>query len=973
MNNFDYEGAKADGYTDDEINAFLLKSTDKKPNYQKSNDDDPWYSPITKNAKNFWNNLGAPTGEQPQKENSELDKIDRHLLKNVPFDVEKAINDGYSVDEINDYLHENQPKRSVLEKAGRLGAQFGLGALQATAPGMAYELAAAPLAYETTQNMAYREDVANDLEQLQLQKMAGHWSDKDQELEDHLTKQLLDPSESGKFVEPSNVGIRDIAEKISGVDLHPEGWLEKSANFLGFIKSPGKYWKGATDLVKSGISPATITKAILPTSEGVRAASAGTLWQMAEEGNFGPMGTMGAMIAGDLIGHGAAGIYRAAKQPKKSAAQLFNFVTSSNSRKLASRQLIDDFNKSGLQLDAGSLTQSPLVQMMQARLAQSGLVGDALDNARKELSGQITREYQNIIQDLGEVTFENNYQASEAIKDALKVNEVNLGLPKTQQEGRSLAGRVATEQRPEYQAELLDRIAPQEFTSDAQAGQNIKTAANDIKTPIKEQFNRRWSALNDEVSMLEGGPQPELVQNLKQFVDEHSGSLLLGESTAEARVLRSAENLLARLSTEEGGLIGVSVNDLIKTKRTLADIANWEFGGSNYESAYKKLVGDLDNAINKAIQESNPQLLEEFQQLNAEYGQFKEAFENKNLKSLFEPKNENYNAIHNEFTTNPDKLRALEDIMYDNPRGQELVAQAKRDYAQKIIDNPNLSDRQSRNLLASLGPEYANDIERYMGSRRFNEENPLPRPATRQPLGIEAQRPDIAGEETRALTPQRVSETGKVSRANEGARKKMHEFLSKKNPDQIMKQMDTVQGIKKLKAVLETTPEGKELFKELSRYKIAEMIDEKLKDNITEQVKLNKFSKLLDTKKNQGIVKELLGDDSYKRLLLLQKNSGRLADSAAKFFNASKSGTSLIDMGLLGSAFTGLFMGNPWTALPAMAKIGGSRVMANLLADPVFLKELQKAIMTDNPKLFAQIIEKMIPITQKAMLESQED
>jgi hypothetical protein len=172
-----------------------------------------------------------------------------------------------------------------------------------------------------------------------------------------------------------------------------------------------------------------------------------------------------------------------------------------------------------------------------------------------------------------------------------------------------------------------------------------------------------------------------------------------------------------------------------------------------------------------------------------------------------------------------------------------------------------------------------------------------------------------------------------------------------------------------LRSILNLTPEGKKLFKQLSRYKIAEMIDLKMKDAVTQQMKLGTFSNLLKTSKNKVIVKELLGKESYQKLELLQKNSGKLAKSAERFLNTSQSGTSLTDMGLVGTAFTGVFTGNPFLVFPALAKIGGSKIIANLMADPIFLSELEKAILTNNPKKFTQHLEKMRPSVKKAMAD----
>ncbi len=51
-------------------------------------------------------------------------------------------------------------------------------------------------------------------------------------------------------------------------------------------------------------------------------------------------------------------------------------------------------------------------------------------------------------------------------------------------------------------------------------------------------------------------------------------------------------------------------------------------------------------------------------------------FENRNLKCIFEPKNEeNYNSIFREIINDPDKLRIHWKISYikkNNPRGQEV-------------------------------------------------------------------------------------------------------------------------------------------------------------------------------------------------------------------------------------------------------------------------------------------------------------
>ena len=622
---------------------------------------------------------------------------------------------------------------------------------------------------------------------------------------------------------------------------------------------------------------------------------------------------------------------------------------------------MDSFKKSNLKIDAGTLTDSPLVQMIQTRLSQSGLTGKSLDNLRNEIINSVVKEYEGIVSDLGELVFQNDHQASEAIKQALKVEKSNIEVPKNQPStSRSLAGRVATEIEQPYHQEFLNRISPAETPNNYVAGERLKSVATDIKEEIKRSFSGPWEKLTNEINQVRQTPQPQLANELETFINEHRGSLLLGESAPERRVLDSATRLLNVLAPE-GSLRGVTLEELIKTKRTLADVANWEFYGSNYESAYKKLVGDIDRAIERTLEQEAPHLLEQYRALNAEYSAFKDFFENKNLKNLYGPKNENYYSLFNEFTTNPDKLKSLEDVLLLNPRSEEILNEIKRQFAENKLRKPNLTDRDLRNLREVLGPEFEGALDDYLVSRQYAEQHPGPRARQGQPLGIEV--------------PQNRTSTnslnrGKVKESPLHTRKKAYENLLNKPAEKIMKEFDTVEGIKKMKSILSLTPEGKELFKELSRYKIAEIIDEKLFDALTKEAKIERFPNILKTKKTRQIVKELLGKENYERLRRLQSNTKLLNESSSKFFNASKSGTTLIDAGLIGTAFTGVFTGNPFMAVPAILKIGGSYVLANLLSDPVFLKELETAMSTKNPKVFENAMKK---ISVRASLVSEKN
>lgn len=955
--NFDYEGARAAGYSDDEINEFV----ESQPTYKPTNQKGKFFENIMNNASNFFGNLGNPTGRQAEQP-SPMDAIDQRLLKkNKGFDVQGALESGYSPDEINEFLESQIPERSALEKGARVGAQLGLG--MAEMEMLPYELAVAPLASKEAQQVPYRENLGEDIENLMIQKQSGDWSEQDEEFLQNLQGQMQDPSKSDEFINTADLSIRGLAEKATGLDLHPEGVLEKGANFMGFIKDPKKI----AQVARLGLKPKQFLKEMIPGLDAARAGSVGLALEMAEEGKFGPIGTMTALVAGEVIGHTPAGISYVVKNPKQALAQATHLLTGANSKKAWTKQLIQDANELGIQLDAGTLTNSNLIKMAQARAVQSGLTGEALQEFQKTLSGQIIKSYEGIVGDLGELRFENNFQASEAIKEALKVSESKFEFAKTHEksgkprEGRPLEGRVNVQERPDYQNQLLNRIAPQEFENSYQAGENLKTAANDIKRPIQEEFNQRFNAINEQVAQIPAGPQPQLANTLNNFLTQNEGSLLLGESAAEARVLAAARRLRDQLQVE-GGLIGVSLSDLMKTKTTLGDVANFEFGGSNFESAYKHLVAEVDSAIMRTLQQHNPELAEVFQELKTEYSAFKDMFENKNVMPLFEPKNENYNAMIDSFIKNPDKLRSLEDIFYNNPRGQQLINQIKRDYAQRVISQPNVTNREIRDLANVLGPQFNEDVARFMHDREYDLAHPTPLARRGHPLDVQVQRPvtDATG---RSLT-------GRAKESANTARKKMYNYLKDKSSDQIVKMMDSVENIRKLKKTLELTEEGKNLFKELSRYKIMNMIDKKMTNNLTEQVKLGTFSNLLKSSEEMAIAKELLGTEAFNQLIKLQKVSGRLAESAGKFMNASQSGTTVTDVAAISAMVTGVISGNPFMVGGTLGSLYAMRVASTLLADPVFLKHLEKAVIANDPIKLMAIFKDMKFSVEKATLEA---
>lgn len=693
------------------------------------------------------------------------EEIMSHLSEMHPkFDFKAAQESGYSPEEINEHLASYKPKKSKTAKAGRVTTQYGLGlAENALLP---YELATVSLASKPAQQAAYRENVGEDIERLLEQKSTGVWDEKDQELLDNLSEQMKNPEKSDKFVQTADIGVRGLAEKATGLDLHPEGVLEKAASWTGFIKDPTKI----AQLAKSGSKVKDIIKAISPeTKESLRGLGAGSALEIAEQGEFGPIGTMAAAIVGDLAGGGVAGAIKAASKPKETLAKVASTFTPKQKLQIQ-KDLIEDFRKSGIQADVGTLTDSNLMKMAQSRLAQSGLTGHALDDLRTQMTNEIKKEYAALADSLGQAKFATTHEAGEVARNGMK------------------------------------QIRDADLAATRSLYENAKNSLN-------------------EKSFVAPHKLAKVIENLEKEL--RPGSI---KSKEQQAVLDSLETLKRDIYDSSGKLMFTDVKNLINNKIALNDIINYEVQGGA-KQLLKSVVGELDRAI-ISHGKQNPGFAKSYIQANKRFANHAKTFRSPAV----------------------DRLLRTEDA------------------------------------------------------------------------------------------------------------------------SQIMGKMNSVQGIKNIENILSRTPQGKEIFNNMKRLKLDQMIGDHLVDSTTQQVKLGTFSKLLEKGKNREIAKELLGNQNIKRLELLQKNVGKLAETAQKFFNASKSGVVVEDIAVVAKTlkdFAHLFSGNPWPLARTTGGILGARYISRLMADGEFLKMVEEAIKAsgqNNTPLLMQVGEQMIEPIKAAML-----
>lgn len=539
---------------------------------------------------------------------------------------------------------------------------------------------------------------------------------------------------------------------------------EKSQGFKpGSLEPQGSFEKGAEKFARFvGESPA------FGGIEGVRGLlslgglAAGS--QLGEDQKLGPLGQFATGAVGALLPGGienlAKGAARAVTSPKQSVAKgVAKLVKAPEIKK----QLIEDARKAGVQLDLGSITDSGVVKFVQNQIAQSPLVGDALEVFKKDLSQQVVNEYKSIVDTVGQANFQNNFQAGEAVQNAIKAN----------------------------QQSNLEKIR--------NLYSNARNAGKDATAPTR--------AIRQEVSKIRDSLFPGAVKSPEQLT-----------------VLSNLEKLEDNLWRDF-----ISVDSLINTKTALNDIIDYEVQGGS-KQLLKKVVKSIDDTLTE-FGKQHPSFGKEWKSANQEFAQHAKTFRNTNISNV----------------------------------------------------------------------------------------------------------------------------------------------LKTQDPATIFNKMNTTAGIKDIQKALSHSFEGKELFKDLSRYKIDDMIGKALEKNVKEQIQFGTIRNVFKQSKTQEILKELMPKSEFDRLKRLTDLTGNIAESASKFLNTSQSGTTIVNLAAVSKMLFDIgqaFSGNLLPALKSLGGLAGVRGVSNLITDPEFLRAVEDAILvskSSNVSLMEQAGKNLLEAAQQGI------
>lgn len=637
---FDYKGAKDAGYSDEEI-----------------------MSHLSQNDKSFDVQGALKAGYSPNEINQHLiePKESSRVIPNASFTDKLSDAGGFfkhvykstAPELLGGYKREKQeqeeskPERSLLEKSGRIAGQFGLG----IAENAAFPFTA-PLVGQgnkSQQKSNLRENAVQDIEELEAKKYAASnfeplnaqrfggkkgeqipydWTQEDQNKLDSLYELASDYENFDEFThEPIDLSVGGLIEKGTGIDTKPEGLLEHAANWTGFIKNP----KNIVNLAKNGLKAKDVVKAILPSgTEAMRGLGAGTAMSIAEDGGFGPIGTMAALVIGDLMGAGSASVGKFGKkfitQPKKTLAESVAKFTKQEDISLQ-KSIIEDFRDAGIQADAGTITNSNAVKWMQSRLSQSGLVGEELNKFKEELTTQFKEEYKKLADSLGESNFVTKHQAGEMLQETARANR----------------------------------------ESDLVKSRGLYQDANAL---LKEKAFVDSRKLANTLDRIEKDLSPGSVKSVEQQT-----------------VLDKISKLKKDIHDSEGNLIYANVKDLMNTKIALNDIIKYEVQGGA-KQLLKSVVGELDRAIISHGKE-NSNFAKKYVEANKNFAQHAKTFRTPQVESLLK-EGADPTRILNKMNTIKG-IRDIQKVLSTSSEGKEVFNNLKRHKLDEVVGK-NLVD-----------------------------------------------------------------------------------------------------------------------------------------------------------------------------------------------------------------------------------------------------------------------------------------
>ena len=455
----------------------------------------------------------------------------------------------------------------------------------------------------------------------------------------------------------------------------------------------------------------------------------------------------------------------------------------------------------------------------------------------------------------------------------------------------------------------VEGISQQTFRSSADAGRKITEAyqANRAEdyAPFKERFNDMQENTRNIEFLDEVFPA-----EIEAFIDEFSPQAIPG-SQAGLIVTRANELLDLFVAKDEkgepSGYKDVNMRKLIQRNRALKQIPNWDVPPEMRDNI-SRLTNATDVFILDKLNEFDPDIAEDYGQLNADYHNFKSRYDNNDMR-IFYDRTENSEAVYKRFS-NLDEFTQLTEALNTSLEGRNVLDAMRRDKLTKTLGDTltattegefsdryyKFGDRDFQNMMEFLEPQQQGRF-----TQSLNQSNRIRQAALNAELEYQVALEDYEAAKVREKEASKKSQREKQAAQKEAKRLKTIEMQKKSqaaqqrrnlkskdirkiankvdtqqdllvsllsnDPAALTNNMHSIEGIRRMKEACKKAPQGKELYDSLARYETEEMFSFIKDDFITTgKVPYTKIKKALQTRDFRAKLVELNGEAFVKDL-----------------------------------------------------------------------------------------------------------
>lgn len=488
------------------------------------------------------------------------------------------------------------------------------------------------------------------------------------------------------------------------------------------------------------------------------------------------------------------------------------------------------------------------------------------------------------------------FQAQKEAFDAAKRRQdiVEQAIQPKESQAASLQGRVkeggeAIPVKPEgmpkqtpVQEEVGNIIYPNRISNKTEAGtKNIDAVRATDKSDYAEVKN--LYKISDDLNESVVGEHPELANELRAWIEDWSQAP--NQTPLEQQRLASAKRLLSSLLEvdESGAVLGfkeVSNKVLLDQAKVLRNSLSYDFSHGNPEGILKPFIDALQDAAESAAMiAGNTEAVTANQAARTAFRQWAETYQNPFIRSLRNTKNKNPVRSFDK-SLNIDDFRKLDDVLSRSYSGQQLSDQTRRElvdkYVGKYLKEGAKFDKEGfnaalRELEPILKPGEAQQIRQavnqsqkrpaILGKKLESAKEPKPPKLKSGPdtVAIPSYKQPFRAHKAPETIKIPVKTEVKPTAAMKEAAKRMNI-----TEEEAIRQSNSPSGLRKLKEYLGDSQSGQQIYREIGKRKIKDVLFEgKVKQEFTGE----ELYRVMNKGENFDIISEIIGEDAAVDLL----------------------------------------------------------------------------------------------------------